>query len=251
MTSHGTRQGFALRNQPVLTPERLNSVLELGCGEQPTVVLVSSCYSGIFTEGVMRKPNRVILSAAREDRTSFGCSVENDFTYWDGCLIDNVPKTDNWESLYGLVQRCVQDKESRGRFAPSLPQAFFGDKVANLKLPGFSPASPTTNASNVSRCPVSMDPAYGFTVTSAVKVGNDEASGPEREGKYLKALRGPQGQALRSSRIGSVLASGTILHIFELSYEGLEKPVAVFLDIYHFEAPKAPSGFSCGVDTGL
>src|SRR5262245_25338106 len=31
LTSHGTRQGFAMKNQPILTPNRLNSILEFGC----------------------------------------------------------------------------------------------------------------------------------------------------------------------------------------------------------------------------
>jgi hypothetical protein len=249
LTSHGTRQGFAMKNQSFLTPARMNSILELGCGDRPTVVLVSACYSGTFAASAMQKPNRVILTAARDDRTSFGCSPENEFTYWDGCLIDNLSKTETWLSLHGLLQRCIQTKESRGRFTPSLPQAFLGDPVLDLKIPGFSISTPAAAGAN--RCPVATDSAYGLSVTNAVKVGLDEATGPAREGQYLKALRGPAGQPVRASRIGSALSEGTVLHIYELTYEGLEKPVAVYLDVYHFEAPKAPLGFMCGVELGL
>ena len=249
MTSHGVRQGFAMKNQPILTPARLNSILDLGCGDRPTVVLVSACYSGTFANEPMQKPNRVILTAAREDRTSFGCSSENEFTYWDGCLIDNLTKADTWLSLHGRVEQCIQAKESKGRFTPSVPQAFLGDPVLDLKIPGFSASAPATAGPN--RCPVATDATYGLTAANAVKVGLDEKSGPEREAQYLKALRGPAGQPVRTSRIGSALSGTTVLHIYELSYEGQEKPVAVYLDAYHFETPKAPTGFTCGVEIGL
>jgi hypothetical protein len=249
MTSHGTRQGFAMTRQPMLTPARLNSMLELGCGDRPTVVLVSACYSGIFAGTVMQKPNRVILTAARDDRTSFGCSPENEFTYWDGCLIDNLTKAETWQGLHGLLRQCIETKESKGRFTPSLPQAFFGDQVADLKIPGFVASVP--NAVNSNRCPVASDNTYGFSISNAVKVGLDEATGPARATQFLSALRGPAGQAVRSSRIGSALYAGTVLHIYELSYEGLEKPVAIYLDVYHFETPKAPAGLSCGKEIGL
>ena len=51
------------------------------------MVLVSACYSGVFVGPSMQKKNRIILTAARQDRTSFGCSAENEYTYWDSCLI--------------------------------------------------------------------------------------------------------------------------------------------------------------------
>jgi len=249
LTSHGTRQGFAMRNQPVLNPARLNSILELGCGDRPTVVLVSACYSGAFVGGLMPKPNRVILTAARDDRTSFGCSSENEFTYWDGCLIDNLTKTETWLGLHRRLEQCIQTKESKGRFTPSLPQAFLGDPVLELKIPGFLTSAPAIAGAN--RCPVTSESTYGLSVGNPVKVGLDEKTGPEREGQYLKALRGPAGQPVRASRIGSALSGGTVLHIYELSYEGLEKPVAVYLDVFHFETPKAPTGFMCGIEIDL
>jgi hypothetical protein len=151
--------------------------------------------------------------------------------------------------LHGLLQSCIESKESKGAFTPSLPQAYFGEEVADLKIPGFTAS--VTASSNPNRCPVSNDNAYGVTPAKAIRVGLDESTGPARESQYLNALRGPAGQPLRSSRIGSVLSAGTVLHIFELSYEGLDKPVPVFLDVYHFESPKAPAGFVCGADFGF
>ena len=93
MTSHGSPEGFYLRNAPPITPQKLNKILDLYCNERPTVVLISACYSGVFVGPSMQKENRIILTAARQDRTSFGCSTENQYTYWDSCLIDSLPTT--------------------------------------------------------------------------------------------------------------------------------------------------------------
>ena len=80
----------------------------------------------------MRKPNRIILTAARADRTSFGCGAEDKYTYWDSCLIENLPKSSSWNALYTDTTACVNAKESQGSFNPSGPQLFIGDKVKAL-----------------------------------------------------------------------------------------------------------------------
>jgi hypothetical protein len=135
MTSHGSPAGFYLRNAAPITPQILDRILDASCGQRPTVVLVSACYSGVFVGPSMQKKNRIILTAARQDRTAFGCSAENEYTYWDACLIDSLPKAESWKSLYGTIQQCVQRKESQTTFKPSLPQAYFGDQVKELKIP--------------------------------------------------------------------------------------------------------------------
>src|SRR5262245_61217821 len=110
MTSHGSRQGFYLRNAGPISPQALDRILDRACGDRPTVVLVSACYSGVFAGPSMQQKNRIILTAARQDRTSFGCSPEYQYTYWDACLIDSLPTAETWKSLYGTIQQCVQTK---------------------------------------------------------------------------------------------------------------------------------------------
>jgi len=180
LTSHGSPQGFYLRNAPALTPQTLSTILDTSCGDRPTVVLVSACYSGVFVGNTMWKPNRIILTAARQDRTSFGCSAENEYTYWDSCLIDSLPKADTWKTVYGAIQQCVQRKESNGRFRPSLPQAYFGAQVSDLKIPSTLSENlmSTTN-----QFPVGNDDSYGFGAMNAVKAGTVEPSGSA--GKHI------------------------------------------------------------------
>jgi hypothetical protein len=137
MTSHGSRDGFYLRGQATLSPKKYAEILDQTCGTRPTVVLVSACYSGVFIkEPTMLKDNRVILTAARHDRTSFGCGAENQYTYWDNCLIDHLPTAKTWNELYTSVAQCIKTKEGGGGFTPSEPQAYFGAAMKDFPLPG-------------------------------------------------------------------------------------------------------------------
>jgi hypothetical protein len=106
-------------------------------------------------------------------------------------------------------------------------------------VPGLSRAS--------SRCAISEDPTYGFATTNAIKVGGDSALGPSREVKYLNVLRGPNGESVRFRRLGSLPGAdrSTILDLYELTYDGIDKPMRLYVDEYHFDELKAPMGLIC------
>lgn len=74
-----------------------------------------------------------LLTAARHDVTSFGCSPENEYTYWDGCLIETLPTLTKWQDLAAKVVSCIVRKE--GGSTASFPQTFIGDAVKDLALP--------------------------------------------------------------------------------------------------------------------
>ena len=137
MTSHGSKGAGFNMGRFKLDPTVLDDALERGCGDKPTVVLISACFSGIYTQeqAGLRKPNRIILTAARHDRTSFGCSADAVYTFWDGCLIENLPKSKTWSDLSTNIRQCITTKESRSNFTPSEPQAFFGEDVKDLLIP--------------------------------------------------------------------------------------------------------------------
>jgi len=139
LTSHGSRQGLLLTDDldhdRSLDPSAFGRMLDQGCGKVPTVAIISGCYSGIFIGGVTEAPNRIILTAARDDRTSFGCSAEERLTYFDDCLFQSWPKAPTFVALYRATETCVRAKERALGAVPSEPQAYFGDQVANLALP--------------------------------------------------------------------------------------------------------------------
>jgi len=136
ITSHGAEGGgvYLARSDDLLTPGALAQALTQGCGNVPTIVIVSSCYSGSFAHGPMVAPNRIVLTAARADRSSFGCAADRTYTDYDACLLGTLAHATTWPAVFGEVKGCVMRRERQFGERPSLPQAAFGAAVRNLAL---------------------------------------------------------------------------------------------------------------------
>jgi hypothetical protein len=134
LTSHGEYNAglWLARSQRALHPEELARALSQGCDAVPTVVVVSSCYSGGFVSGAMAKPNRIILTASRRDRPSFGCQVERTYSFFDGCFLSALPEAADWKAVFQKTSRCVARQEKTLGERPSEPQAYFGAATATL-----------------------------------------------------------------------------------------------------------------------
>ncbi|HUC71772.1 MAG TPA: C13 family peptidase [Stellaceae bacterium] len=134
LTSHGEHDAglWLARSQRALHPEELAQALSRGCAAVPTVVIVSSCYSGGFASGAMAKPNRIVLTASRRDRPSFGCQADRTYTFFDGCLLRALPKAVNWNGVFAATKGCVARQEHALGERPSEPQAYFGLAAADL-----------------------------------------------------------------------------------------------------------------------
>jgi hypothetical protein len=138
MTSHGSKEGLLLREDEsdrTLSPGKFDRILDKQCGERPTVVVVSACHSGVFIGKASKGNNRIWLTAARDDRVSFGCGAEFELTYFDECLLGAWPKSKTWKQLFDRTNTCVRRKESELSESSSLPQAYFGKSVKDLALP--------------------------------------------------------------------------------------------------------------------
>lgn len=138
ITSHGNEEGFVLRAaRGMVSPATLVSALDEGCGSRPTVVVVSACHSGVFLTPAMRRPNRIVLTAAAADRVSFGCGADDQFTYYDECLLQQLDSAATWRDLAQGTRACVEGLERRmGVGTPSRPQTFIGASAAGLRIPG-------------------------------------------------------------------------------------------------------------------
>jgi len=138
LTSHGERGAgvWLARSNTALSPDELAQALSRGCAAVPTVVVVSACYSGNFVVGKMAKPNRIILTAARNDRPSFGCQAHRVYNFFDECLLGALSKSPTWRVVAGASKECVRRMERALGEQPSEPQAYFGAVVANLDV-GF------------------------------------------------------------------------------------------------------------------
>ena len=136
ITSHGGRGlGIYLsRKNEMLTPAALASALAQGCAGVPTVVIVSGCYSGSFAQPPMAAPHRIVLTAARADRSSFGCAADRTYTDYDACLLGSLAHAPTWPAVFAETKDCVSRREHQLGELPSLPQAAFGAALRNLPL---------------------------------------------------------------------------------------------------------------------
>ena len=129
LTSHGATSGLVLGNT-ILEPATLARMLKESCGDRPTVVIVSACFSGVFVPA-LRAANRMVLTAARPDRTSFGCGQTDKYPYFDQCVLQSWPNVGDFPSLGRAVQACVAAREKKEHMAPpSEPQLFVGATAA-------------------------------------------------------------------------------------------------------------------------
>ncbi len=137
LVSHGTPdQGLYLPvSDRTLTPQALDRALDQGCAAAPTVVIVSACYAGLFTEPPMRRPNRIIITAARADRASFGCSANAAYTTFDACFLGALAGADDWVTAIERTLFCVGAREALSHLVPSEPQIFIGSAVTELAAP--------------------------------------------------------------------------------------------------------------------
>jgi hypothetical protein len=136
ITSHGapSRGIFLARDDEMLQPAALARALVSGCGTVPTVVIVSGCYSGSFTRGIMAAPNRIVMTAARADRPSFGCAADRTYTVFDACLLGALPHAATWRAVFAETKECVEERERELKAEPSHPQAYFGTAVRDLPV---------------------------------------------------------------------------------------------------------------------
>lgn len=127
-TSHGAPQGV-LVDQQILSPNILGRILDATCAGRPTVVIMSACFSGVFVRP-LAQPNRMILTAARPDRTSFGCGADNVYPYFDDCVLSSSPIAKDFIGLASAVKTCVALREiTEGAKPPSEPQIWIGAEL--------------------------------------------------------------------------------------------------------------------------
>ena len=133
-TSHGSPEGMVFGEDGVVTPAAMAQMVRQWCGARPTVVVISACYSGIFVKA-LEGPNRMILTAASRDRSSFGCGAGETWPWFDGCVIESLPEAADFLSLAAGARACVTRKEQEAGVAPaSEPQLFVGAEM-QLRLP--------------------------------------------------------------------------------------------------------------------
>ena len=139
VTSHGAPTGLVFGNI-MLPPAILAEMMNRTCPGRPTVAVISACFSGVFVNP-MAAPDRMILTAARADRTSFGCGETDVYTYFDACFLSEVHKATSFPAVATRVQNCIAKREVAEQVGPpSEPQFFIGASARPiLSLLQFEP----------------------------------------------------------------------------------------------------------------
>lgn len=133
MTSHGSPEyRFDLSLWPYrfddLTPERLQEMLQ-EAGIRYQVVVVSACYSGGFVLPLSSN-NSLVISAARGDRNSHGCSHEADWTFFGRAFFDEaLRRTLSFEMAFDQARRTVAEREAAEGLEASEPQIAIGNGI--------------------------------------------------------------------------------------------------------------------------
>ncbi len=139
MTSHGTKQGFALQLPGLsvqLSPAELAAVLKKQ-GIKNYVVIVSACYSGVFVKP-LANDNAIVLTAADEKSASFGCISGRDWTYFGDALFNQTLKPGmDFKEAFNRARTLIQGWERLDRLAASNPQAHFGSALVRKLEPLF------------------------------------------------------------------------------------------------------------------
>ncbi|WAG79801.1 caspase family protein [Metapseudomonas furukawaii] len=126
LTSHGSANHELVLEQPGLQlpqlPARELADLLVPLKDRLKVLVISACYSGGFIPPI-KDDKTLIMTAARSDRVSFGCSEESDFTYFGRALFaDAFSETDDLERAFGIARTKVAEREQADDFEASEPQ---------------------------------------------------------------------------------------------------------------------------------
>ena len=130
VTSHGNNQGIKF-GESLASPADIVGLADRTCGIRPTVMVLSACHSGVFVQP-LQAANRLVMSASRADRSSFGCGTTDKYPYFDQCMINSLGSSRNFIALTAQVKSCVSHMEQAQHFVPSEPQLAIGQSIGPL-----------------------------------------------------------------------------------------------------------------------
>lgn len=97
----------------------------------PTIVVISACYSGSFVPALSGH-NRIVMTSAARDRSSFGCNPASEGTYFIRELFpkDLDPAKASLYQMFLKARAQVAEREKGQKLIPSQPQLFIGNGMA-------------------------------------------------------------------------------------------------------------------------
>jgi hypothetical protein len=134
LTSHGSEDHNLLVDMDPLPLDQI-SATDLGAilKARPfkwKVVVVNACYSGGFVPP-LQGDGTLVITAARSDRSSFGCGNDSAATYFGRAwLVDALNRTSDFIAAFRQASGEVAQWEKQDRLLPSEPQIDVGTGIA-------------------------------------------------------------------------------------------------------------------------
>ena len=133
LTSHGREDVFSLdfpeAGTKNLTAAKFKAMLD-DSGIGAAVIVVSACFSGSFIDDI-ESPDRLVITAARGDRTSFGCRDGAEWTEFGESFFDKAMRAEaDPRKAFAVAEKDVARKEAADGLTPSLPQMVEGAGIA-------------------------------------------------------------------------------------------------------------------------
>ena len=139
LTSHGTDDHLlyvAMDPLPLdsIAPEDLADVFAKAKIRYKAIV-ISACYSGGFIDA-LKDDTTMIVTAARADRSSFGCGSDSDITdFGRAFFVDGLNRNVTFTGAFAEANKLIDGWETRDHDEHSLPQLVTTPRIeAQLKL---------------------------------------------------------------------------------------------------------------------
>jgi hypothetical protein len=133
-TSHGVpNQGLVYkdlqRGVGIIAPSRLARLID-PLGFRNRLIMLQACFSGQFVPA-LRAPGTVVVTAAADDRSSFGCQAGNDWTLFGDALINHALRQPlPFDVQLKRANVLISTAEEKAGLQPSNPQISMGSETA-------------------------------------------------------------------------------------------------------------------------
>lgn len=135
LTSHGVPDVLAVKTAPdgpiseVSADQLADFLAPLSNDRQ--ILILQACFSGSLIDE-LRAPNRIIMTAASAERSSFGCNPESDNTWFIKSLNRSMAVGGSWQQVFARTVALVSAEEAAQGLPSSNPQSFVGSAMRDI-----------------------------------------------------------------------------------------------------------------------
>ncbi|GAA4712419.1 hypothetical protein H9L13_03155 [Sphingomonas lutea] len=137
LTAHGSRQAELQTDLPDYTDLEAIGASSLAralakAGIRRRIIIVSACYAGSWIKP-LASDDTIVVTAARADRTSFGCSDDRELTFFGEALLRGPLATGaSLADAFAAARRTVARWEAADKHTQSQPQLWVGKNMQAL-----------------------------------------------------------------------------------------------------------------------